>query len=146
MSLRVDYRAVDPAGFARLLEVENHVRSNGLEKGLKNLIYIRASQLNGCAFCLDMHIKEAREAGETDRRLFALPVWRETSFFDERERSVLALTERITLVAEAGVSDEIYADVARFFDAAQIVQLILAIGTINMWNRLSISVGAQPPA
>jgi AhpD family alkylhydroperoxidase len=144
MSQRLDYQNVDPAATAALFGMEKYVRGSSLDRKLINLLYIRVSQINGCAFCLDMHLKEAAESGENQQRLWSLSAWRETPFFEEHERAALALAEHITLVAEKGVPDDIYAEAARHFSQEQIIQLLMAITTINGWNRVSLTAGRQP--
>lgn len=131
--------------------LEGHVRQAGLDHRLLELVKTRASQLNGCAFCLDMHTKDARAAGETEQRLYALSAWRETSFYTTVERAALAWTEAVTrLTGDDPVSDAVYAEVRAHFDERQLADLTLAIVAINGWNRLSIAfrkeAGAyQPP-
>lgn len=121
-------------------------RAVTLDPVLHELVKIRASQLNGCAFCIDMHSSEARAAGEDERRIWALAAWRDTPFFDPRERAALALTEAVTRLAEGGVPDDVYAEAARHFPDAELAQLIAAITVINVWNRLSVATASQPPA
>ena len=121
-----------------------------LERPLLELIKIRASQINGCAYCLDMHTKDARRAGETEQRIYALNAWRETPFFSERERAALEWTEAVTRVADTHVPDEIHQRVAALFDEAELVALTFAVVVINSWNRLAVSfrppVGSYQPA
>ncbi len=123
----------------------------GLEAPLRHLVEIRASQVNGCAYCIDMHTKNARLAGETEQRIYALSAWRETPFFSDRERAALEWTETVTLLADTHVPDEVYARVSAQFDEAELVALTLAIVVINGWNRLAVSFRApagsyQPPS
>lgn len=120
-------------------------RSVEFDPKLRDLVKIRASQINGCAYCIDLHTGEARAAGESERRMHGLSAWRETPFFDEREQAALALTEAVTLIADGGVSDEIYAEAAKHFPDAELAQLIGAIIAINVWNRVALSTGMQPP-
>jgi AhpD family alkylhydroperoxidase len=147
---RLDYRKASPDGFAALARLEAHVRESGLESSLLELVRTRASQINGCAYCLDMHTKDARAEGETEQRLYALSAWRETPFFSERERAALALTEAVTRIADAHAGDGVYADAARHFADKELVDLMLAIIAINGWNRLAITfqttVGSYQPA
>ncbi|MGW4511476.1 carboxymuconolactone decarboxylase family protein [Streptomyces sp. NPDC004393] len=117
-----------------------------VEPELLELVRIRASQLNGCAFCLDMHTKDARAGGETEQRIYALNAWRETPFFTERERAALALTEAVTFVAEGQVPDAAYAEAARVFDEAQIAALVWAATVINAYNRIAIATRMVPGA
>ncbi len=124
--------------------LELHVRQSGLDHRLLELVKTRASQLNGCAYCLDMHTKDARAGGETEQRLYALSAWRETPFFDERERAALAWTEAVTLVSADQVPDEVYETVRPHFDDRQLADLTLAIVAINGWNRLAIAFRKEP--
>ena len=115
----------------------------GLEANLLELIKVRASQINGCAFCLDMHTKDARAAGETEQRLYALSAWRETPFYSERERAALAWTEAVTLISE-GVSDTLFQEVRQHLSEKELVDLTWAVVAINGWNRVAISCGVVP--
>ncbi|HWK30225.1 MAG TPA: carboxymuconolactone decarboxylase family protein [Solirubrobacter sp.] len=115
-----------------------------LDPALKDLIEIRASQINGCAFCLDMHHKDARARGETDERLYMVAAWREARCYDERERAALALTEAVTLVSETGVPDAVWDEAEAQFDADELAQLVFSITVINAWNRLMITSRAEP--
>ncbi|HVN04536.1 MAG TPA: carboxymuconolactone decarboxylase family protein [Bryobacteraceae bacterium] len=124
--------------------LEHYTRNCGLERPLLELVKMRASQINGCAFCIDMHSKDARAAGETEQRLYALNAWRETPFFTERERAALAWTETLTLISTHGVPDDLYARMAQHFSEAEIVNLSLAVVAINGWNRLAISFRSVP--
>lgn len=117
---------------------------HALDAGLYELVKIRASLLNGCAFCIDMHTKEARTAGETEQRIYALNAWRETAFFTERERAALALTESVTFVHEGHVPDETYQEAARHFDQPELAALVWAIVAINAWNRAAIASRSVP--
>ena len=119
-------------------------RSVELDPALVNLIDVRASQINGCAFCLDMHWKDARAAGESDERLYMLSAWRESPLYDERERAALALCEAMTLISERGIPDEVWETAAAHFDESELAQVVFAITAINAWNRLSITSGAEP--
>src|SRR5574340_864950 len=149
MSERIDVNTTAPGAYAAMLGLERYVRASGIEHRLLELVKTRASQINGCAFCLDMHTIDARAAGETEQRLYTLPAWRETPFFSERERAALAWTEAITLISEHEIEDELYAELERNFSPKEIVDLTLAIITINGWNRLSIpfrtKVGTYQP-
>ena len=119
-------------------------RSIELDRTLRHLIEIRASQLNGCAFCLDMHWKDARAAGETEERLSMIPAWDESPLFDERERAALALTEAMTLISDNHVPDELWEDVSAHFDTEELAQVVFAITIINAWNRLMIASRTEP--
>ena len=146
MSQRVRYTSVEPESYKTLLGVSEYVRSTEIEKPLRELIFTRASQINRCAFCLDMHTRDAIEGGESAQRLFALSAWRDTPFFTPKERAALALTEHVTLISNGGVPDDVYEALTEFFSPKQIVQLIMTIISINSWNRIAISTGMQPPA
>ncbi len=138
MSQRLDYHKVSPQGVAPLRQLESYISDCGIEHSLLELVKTRASQINGCAYCLDMHTKDARAAGETEQRLYALPAWRETPFFSERERAALAWTEAVTRVSEHHDDDALYAELRKHFSEKESVDLTLAIVAINGWNRLAI--------
>jgi AhpD family alkylhydroperoxidase len=144
MDARLDYAKTAPDGLKAMFGLEQYGRHSGLESALLELVKIRASQINGCAFCLDMHSKDARAAGETEQRLYALSAWRETPFFSERERAALAWTETVTRVSETHVPNEIYENVRQHFTEKELVDLTLAIVAINGWNRLAISFRTVP--
>jgi AhpD family alkylhydroperoxidase len=144
MEIRLDYMKVRPESLQTLLKLEGYVKNSGLDHKLWELIKIRASQINGCAFCLDMHTKDARAAGETEQRLYLLNAWREAPFYTESERAALALTEAVTKISEGGVPPGLYERVRRHFDEEQFVDLIMAINGINSWNRMAISTGMVP--
>ena len=147
MTARLDYFAVDPKAGKAVLGMETYVRGSGLDTGLYELIKLRASQLNGCAFCLDMHARDARKNGEDQRRLDILVGWREArDFFTEAEQAALALTEAVTLIGERGVPDEVWDAAAAQFSEEELVQVLLAISTINVWNRLAVATHQQLPA
>lgn len=143
MSNRIKIDQAEPAGYKALLALEGYLASTSLTTKHKDLIKIRASQINGCAFCINMHTHDARKAGETEQRIYALNAWRDTPFFDEQEQALLALTEEVTLIANH-VSDETYSRAAALFEPAYLSQIIMAIITINGWNRLAITTGMQP--
>lgn len=134
-----------PESIKALVALEASFKASGLEEGLLNLVKLRASQINGCAFCIHMHSTEARARGETEMRLYMLNAWRESSLYTERERAALAWTEALTLVAATGAPDADYALLASAFDEAEQVQLTLAIGAINLWNRLQVGFRAAHP-
>jgi AhpD family alkylhydroperoxidase len=144
METRLNYAKVAPKAFQAMYQLESYVRNCGLEASLLELVKIRASQINGCAFCLDMHTKDARAAGESEQRIYLLSAWREAPFYSERERAALEWTEAITLIADNHVPDEIYESVKAHFSEEELVNLTLAINTINSWNRLSIAFRALP--
>jgi AhpD family alkylhydroperoxidase len=139
MKQRIDWKAVAPDGYAAQLGLETYARRSGLERTLLELVKTRASQLNGCAYCLDMHTKDARAHGESEQRLYALAAWREAPFYSDRERAALAWTEAVTCIAENGAADEGYAEARRHFDEKELVDLTLAIVAINGWNRLAVA-------
>jgi AhpD family alkylhydroperoxidase len=124
--------------------IEHYIRSSGLEPKLLELVKMRASQINGCAFCLDMHSKDARAGGETEQRLYALNAWRETPFFSDRERAALEWTEELTLISLNHVPDEVYERVRKQFSEDELVNLTLAVTQINAWNRFAISFRSVP--
>lgn len=145
MQPRLEGQKVAPAAYQAMLALENYVRrSSRLEPSLLALIKMRASQINGCAYCLDMHSKDARAGGETEQRLYALNAWRETPFFTDRERAALAWTEAVTLVSQDHVPDSVYDEVRQRFTDEELVNLTLAVATINAWNRLCISFRVVP--
>jgi AhpD family alkylhydroperoxidase len=145
MEPRLEAQKAAPGAYHAMLGLETYIRkSSHLEPLLLELIKMRASQINGCAFCLDMHSKDARAQGETEQRLYALSAWRETPFFNDRERAALAWTEAVTLVSEGHVPDEVYAEARQRFTEEELVNLTMAIVTINGWNRLSIAFRAVP--
>ncbi|WP_310235438.1 carboxymuconolactone decarboxylase family protein [Brevibacillus nitrificans] len=146
MKARMNYRSANPQAFQAMIKLEGYVQECGLEKSLMELIKIRASQINGCAFCLDMHTKDARKLGETEQRIYLLSAWREAAFYTDAERAALALTEAVTTISVGGVSDELYEEVRKHFDEKQFVSLIMAINVINAWNRLAITTGMTAPA
>jgi len=144
MKQRLNYTDVAPGAMHAMLELEKYVHGSGLERPLYELVKTRASQINGCAYCLDMHTKDARKAGETEQRLYALSAWRETPFYTERERAALEWTEALTLISENEVSDSLYDSVRKHFDEKQMVALTMAIVAINGWNRLAIGFRTVP--
>lgn len=141
---RIDFVQASPDANKAMYALEAAIAKLGIEHSLLELIRLRASQINGCAFCVDMHTSDARKAGETERRLYAVSVWRETPFFTARERAVLAWTEAQTLIAQAHPSDEAYAALAAELTPAEMVNVTLAIGAINTWNRLAVGFGKMP--
>jgi AhpD family alkylhydroperoxidase len=150
MKQRLDYKQVAPGGFKVMLELEQYVRQSGIEHSLLELVKTRTSQINHCAWCLDMHTKEARARGETEQRLYLLTAWREAGCYSDRERAALAWTEAVTTIAQNAVSDELYADARRHFSEKELVNLTFAIIAINGWNRLNVpfltTVGTYQPA
>lgn len=145
MKPRFDFEKVAPRGALHaMMGLETYLRGCGLEKPLLELLKTRVSQINGCAFCIDMHTKDARAAGESEQRLYALAAWREGPFFSDRERAMLEWAEALTLIAENHVPDEVYERAREHFTEAELVNLSLAVVTINGWNRLAISFRAVP--
>jgi AhpD family alkylhydroperoxidase len=146
MTPRIDHRKVEPGVMRAMLALQHVVDESGLEPSLLGLVEVRASQINGCAYCIDMHTKDARARGETEQRLFLLDAWRESPFYSPRERAALAWTEAVTRVADGHVPDDVFEQARAVFDESELVKLTLAIVTINSWNRLSISFRAVPGA
>jgi AhpD family alkylhydroperoxidase len=145
MEPRINFYKAAPEAVNAMRGLEHYInQSSGLEPSLRELIKIRVSQINGCAYCIDMHTKDARAAGETEQRLYALNAWRETPFFSERERAALQWTEAITLIGEGHVPDDLFFAVRQYFSEAELVNLTLAIVTINGWNRLAIAFRSVP--
>jgi AhpD family alkylhydroperoxidase len=144
MKQRVNYFNAAPEVYKLMRNFEEYAKTTGFDPKLMELIKLRASQINGCAFCLDMHSKDARHIGETEQRIYLLNAWREAPFYSEEERAVLALTEAVTDISLEGVPDELYENVRAHFDEKQYIDLIVLINTINSWNRLSIAVNAEP--
>ena len=139
MSQRLDYKLASPAAFTALIHTERQVGQSGLEASLLELVKSRASQINGCAWCLDMHTKDARARGETEQRLYLLAVWRESSCYSARECAALGWTEAVTRIATQEVSDALYSEVREHFDEKALVDLTLAIIAINSWNRMNVA-------
>ena len=137
---RPDYAKLAPGAMRAQYGLEAYVRASGLEHSLVELIKLCASYLNGCAYCVDMHTKDARAAGETEQRLYGVPVWRETPYFTPRERAALAWTEAVTRLPHGGVPDALQAEVRRHFSELEVVNLTMAVVAINGWNRLAISM------
>jgi len=138
MEQRLDFYKASPDALKALIALEVAIGKLGLEPALLDLIKLRASQINGCAFCVDLHSSDLRKKGETERRLYAVPVWRETPFFTPRERAALGWTEAITRIGETHAPDADYEALSAHFSESERVNLTLAIGVINSWNRLSI--------
>ena len=139
MERRLDYNKVTPGAVRAMYTLHKYVEASGLEHSLLELIKTRASQINGCAYCIDMHTKDARAQGESEQRLYALSAWHEAPFFTERERAALAWTEAVTLISETHVPDEVFAEARAHFSEAELVNLTMAVIAINGWNRLAIS-------
>ena len=144
MQPRIDFRQTAPGAMQALLTFQAYVNNSGLSKSLLELVKIRASQINACAYCLDMHTKDARANGESEQRIYALNAWRETPFFNDRERAALAWTESLTLLTEGHVSDGVFEEVRRHFSDEEVVNLSMAVVAINSWNRLLTAFRAVP--
>ena len=144
MEQRLDLYKASPDAIKALVALEAAVSKLGIDPALQELVRLRASQINGCAFCVDLHSSDARKKGETERRLHAVTVWRETPFFTPRERAALAWTEAVTLIADTHAPDDVHAELAAHFSEAERVNLTLAIGLINIWNRLAIGFRKLP--
>jgi AhpD family alkylhydroperoxidase len=144
MEPRIHYEKFAPEALRGMYTIERYLHACSLGDQLLELVKMRASQINGCAFCLDMHSKDARAGGETEQRLYALNAWRETPFYTSRERAALEWTEALTLVSETHVPDEVYAAVKKEFNDAELIDLTYAVMAINAWNRLAIATRAVP--
>ena len=144
MAERLKYGKAFPKGIHAQLNLGKVIASSGLEPSLLELVKTRASQLNGCAYCIDMHTKDARTLAKTEQRLYALTAWSETPFFTPRERAALAWTEALTNVQQGHVPDEVYQQARREFDEAELTKLTLAITQINAWNRIALAFSAGP--
>ncbi len=138
MERKLDYSKVLPKGMKAMNDLDSYSQNCGLEPSLLDLIKLRASQLNDCAYCIDMHSKDARTGGETEQRLYSLSIWRETPYYTDRERAALAFTEAVTLIAERRVPDDVYKQAQQQFSEEELVKLMLGIVTINAWNRFTI--------
>jgi AhpD family alkylhydroperoxidase len=144
MAQRLNYAKAFPEGIHALLNFGKVIAAGGVEPSLLELVKIRASQINGCAYCIDMHTKDARALGETEQRIYALSAWRETPFFTPRERAALAWTEAITDIQHGHASEEAFEEVRPAFDESELVKLTLAIAYINAWNRIAVGFRAEP--
>ena len=145
MKPRMNFFQAAPEPIKTLTTLEEQIKASGLEKSLIELVKIRASQINGCAFCINMHTADARKQGETEQRVYLLNAWRESPLYSDRERAALAWTEAVTLIAETHAPDDLYEDVRAHFSEAETVNLTMLIGAINAWNRLAISFRAIHP-
>lgn len=139
MKQRIDIQELEPNGYEAMLSLENYLQNSQLSKTHLELIKIRASQINGCAFCINMHTSDALKQGETAQRIFLLNAWHEAELFTEEEKTVLAITEEVTLITVNGLSDKTYQQAKLFFTENYIAQIIMAVVTINAWNRIAIS-------
>ena len=139
MTKRINVYSLEPAAYKALRGVEDYTRSSQLPVLLRELIKIRASQINGCAYCIDMHTQEAIKLGETPRRIFALSAWKESPLFSDEERAVLQLTEEVTFISSYGVSDATYNEALKFYNENELAQILMQIVVINSWNRIAVS-------
>lgn len=142
---RMNPGEVAPKAYQAVMGLEKYVQSN-VDHTVLELIKLRASMLNGCAYCVDLHSRDALANGESNRRLFAVATWREAPFFDERERTALALTDAVTRLGEHGVSDEVWDAAAKVWSEKELADLVMAIATINVWNRIGVTLRLEPPA
>ena len=145
MKPRMNYYQAAPDTIKALVALEEQIQASGLEKSLIELVKTRASQINGCAFCINMHTQDARKQGETEQRLYLLNAWHESPLYTDRERAALAWTEALTLIAETHAPDDLYEDVRAHFSEVETVNLTMLIGAINAWNRLAIAFRAVHP-
>lgn len=141
MKQRINYTEVAPEALSMMMEMEKYTKSTAIDRKLRELIKIRTSQINGCAFCINMHITDARKMGETEQRLYCISAWRDCDFYTDAEKVALALAEHVTLVPTKGVPDDLYEQVRLHFSEKDYVDLVIIINQINSWNRLSISMG-----
>lgn len=144
MEPRIDYARTSPEALRAMYGLEGFVRRSGIDHSLLHLVKMRASQINGCAYCIDMHSKDARAAGEAEQRLYALDAWRETPFYTPRERAALAWTEALTNVRDGHVPDAVFAEAREHFGEEELVNLTMAVVAINGWNRIAIAFRAVP--
>jgi AhpD family alkylhydroperoxidase len=144
MNKRVNIHETEPQAYKAMYALEGYLATTQLSKTHKELIKIRSSQINGCAFCIDMHTKDALKNGETSQRIFLLNAWRETTLFTEEEKIILAITEEVTLIHQQGLSEKTYQQAETFFDEHYIAQIIMAVAVINAWNRIAISTQMEP--
>lgn len=144
MEERIHYTKVSPLAYHALLGLEKYLHECGIEENLLHLMKLRASQVNGCAYCLDMHWKDLRAIGETEQRMYSLDAWRESPYYSARERAALAWTEAVTRVAETHVPDEVYEEARQQFSEKELADLTVAVATINAWNRLAIAGRTTP--
>jgi AhpD family alkylhydroperoxidase len=144
MARRIAYFQVAPDAIKALSATRPYIESSSIDARLRALIELRVSQINGCAYCVDLHSREARHVGEAQQRLDCLPVWRETPFYDERERAALAWAESVTLVPQTGVPDAVYDEVRKQFNEKELVDLTLIVSVMNAWNRMAVSFRQGP--
>ncbi|PWR12415.1 alkylhydroperoxidase [Micromonospora acroterricola] len=142
---RMNPGEVAPQAYQAVMGMEKYVQKN-VDRTVLELVKLRASMINGCAFCVDMHSRDALANGESSRRLFAVAAWRESTFFDERERAALELTDAVTRLGEHGVPDEVWDAAAKVWSERELADLVVAIATINVWNRIAVTMRLEPPA
>lgn len=141
MTQRMNYYEIAPDAMKIMMEMEKYTKKSSIERKLRELIKIRASQINGCAYCINMHTADAKKMGETEQRLYCISAWRECTFYSDAEKAALELTEHITLIPEKRVPDVLYERVRKHFDEKAYVDLVILINQINSWNRISIAMG-----
>lgn len=139
MEQRINIKELEPQAYKVLFDMEKYLSATDLSFSLRELIKIRASQINKCAFCLEMHTRDAREAGETEQRIYALSAWEESPLFSKEEKAVLAMVEEVTRISEQGVRDITFQNLQQYFSENQIAQIIITINQINFWNRIAVS-------
>jgi AhpD family alkylhydroperoxidase len=141
MKKKIDYYKIAPEGLKIMMDMEKYIKNIDLPSNLKELIKIRVSQINGCAFCVNMHSSDANKLGETDQRIYCLSAWRDCEFYSDAEKAALLLAEHITLISEKHVPTSVYEEASKYFTDKEYVNLVLCINQINSWNRISISMG-----
>lgn len=144
MEPRIDYLKVARGAYESMLGIENYLHQCGLEESLLDLLKLRVSQLNGCAYCIDMHWKDLRAAGESEQRLYGLDAWQESPYYSDRERATLAWAEAVTNIQQGHVPDAVFEEVTKFFSDKELADLTLAVTAINSWNRLAIAARTVP--
>jgi AhpD family alkylhydroperoxidase len=143
MSQRIDFKKIPPEAMRGMYQLEQYIHSSGLDERLVHLVKMRASQINGCAYCLDMHSKDARALGETEQRLYLLDAWEEAPFYSEKERAALELTDAVTQITEGHVPDKVWERANSQFDEQELIALVFTLTTINAWNRLAITARSE---
>ena len=144
MEPRIDFTRLSPEGYQAMLGLEHYLSTSTVEKKLLHLVKLRVSQINGCAFCLDMHWKDLKVEGETDQRMYSLDAWRETSYYTDRERAALAWAEAVTNISDGHAPDELFEEARQYFSEQELADLTLAVAAINGWNRISIAFRVVP--
>jgi AhpD family alkylhydroperoxidase len=139
MEKRINIKELEPRAYEAIFELEKYLNGSSLDKIIKELIKVRASQINGCAYCIELHTQVALKNGETQKRLFALSAWRESNLFTSKEKAVLQMTEEISLISQAGLTSKTYNNSKEYFPDKEIAEIIMQIGTINLWNRIAVS-------